>query len=57
MTKLYVIELETGKTIHEVDVAGKSPRQIEKVMSGMLRNMDTERFAVSEKPPPTNGSP
>lgn len=55
MKKLKVIELATGKTVHEVDVTGKTSRQIEKVMSGMLRNMDTDRFAVEEPLPKRSG--
>lgn len=47
---LEVVELATGEVIHTVPLTGdKSERFIEKVMMGMLRNMDTERFAVREK--------
>jgi hypothetical protein len=45
-----VIEIATGKVVHEVDVRDMSDRQIERVMSGMLINMDTERFHLKEVP-------
>lgn len=49
ITKLVVIERATNKRVHEVDVSSKAPSQAEKVMSGLLRNMDTDRFYVSEE--------
>ena len=49
-TRLEVVELTTGAVVHTVSVAGKSEPQIEKALMGMLRNMDTERFAVREAP-------
>lgn len=45
---LKVKELATGKVVSEVDVTGKSERMVERVMSGMLRNMDTDRFCVDD---------
>lgn len=47
-TKLRVIELATRKTVHEVDVSTKSEAAIERVMSGMLINMDTDRYCIEE---------
>ena len=49
-TALEVIELTTHTVVHTVSVAGKSEHHIEKVMLGMLRNMDTGRFTVREVP-------
>lgn len=46
-----VVELSTGKVIHRVDVTSKSERERERVLMGMLRNMDTDRYSVREPPP------
>lgn len=43
-----VIEIATGVVVHEVDVHDKSDRMIERVVSGMLRNLDTDRFVLKE---------
>lgn len=44
--KLYieVVERESGKVIHKVDVSDKSERQAERVMDGMDRNLNHEKF-------------
>lgn len=47
-SKLQVVELTTGKVVHEVDVSGKGESSIERVMSGMLINMDTDRYCIQE---------
>jgi hypothetical protein len=42
---LEVVSVKTGKVIHTVWVGSADP---EKVLRGMLRNMDRERFFVRE---------
>lgn len=43
-----VVETATGKVVREVDVHDKGQSAIEKVMLGMLRNMDTDRFHIDD---------
>jgi len=45
---LKVVEFETRKVVSEVDVTGQSRRIVEKVMLGMLRNMNTDRFFIDD---------
>lgn len=45
---LKVIETTTGKVVREIDVHDKKGAVLEKVLSGLLRNMDTGRFHVEE---------
>lgn len=45
---LKVVETATGKVVREVDVHDKGASAIEKVMLGMLRNMDTDRFHIDD---------
>lgn len=51
---LEVVELATGKVIHEVkvdnpDAPSRGQRKIDTVEDGMMRNMDLDRFSVREK--------
>jgi hypothetical protein len=46
--EMRVVESTTGKVVHRVDVSGKDDRHAEKVMSGMLRNMDTGTYHVED---------
>ena len=39
-----VVEYETDKVVHTVDVSDKSPRQAEKIQEGMDRNLNHEKF-------------
>lgn len=48
MANIYVRELSTDKVIHTVDVGNKPVDKIEKVMMGMLRNMDTDRYYIDD---------
>lgn len=48
MSAVQVIEWDTGEVVHTVDTTGKSERMVEKVMLGMLTNMDRDRFGVRE---------
>lgn len=47
-TALEVVEWATGEVVHTVNVAGKSERNVERILRGMLTNMDRERFGVRE---------
>ena len=46
---LVVRELETDREVDRVDVTGKSDRIADKVLMGMLINMDTDRYYVKEE--------
>jgi hypothetical protein len=39
-----VVEFETGKVVHKVDVSDKSECQADRVMDGMDRNLNHEKF-------------
>ena len=47
---IYVKEIGTGKIIHKVHVQDSNlyERRIEKVVAGMNRNMDIDRFFVDD---------
>lgn len=44
---LRVVRKSDGDVVHRVDVEGKSDREVEKVMRGMLRNM-SEDYRVED---------
>lgn len=47
--ELRIVDIETGEVVRRVPVTGdKTERQIEKVMSGMLHRIDTDRFRVED---------
>ena len=46
--ELQVVEIATKEIVKVVRVTGSSDRRIEKVMRGMLINMDTDRFFVRD---------
>lgn len=46
--ELLVRNLNTGEIVSRIDVSGKSPEQIERVMRGMLINMDKQRFVIDD---------
>lgn len=48
MSAVQVIEWESGEVVRTVDTTGKGERQIERIMRGMLTNMDRDRFGVRE---------
>lgn len=52
VSALEVVEIETSKVVHTVDVRGQSDRGIERIMRGMLINMDRDRFFVREAEAP-----
>ena len=45
---LRVREFNTDKIVSEIEVTGKSERQIERIEMGMLINMDTDRFCIDD---------
>lgn len=46
---LDVKDLRTGKIMKTIDVRGKSESTIERVLRGLLINMDTENYVVIER--------
>lgn len=49
VTALVVRDIKTREEVHRVDVAGRSERQIERTLMGMLMRVDTDRFFVDEE--------
>ena len=43
-----VIEIGTGKVVREIDVTGRGDRYIERLMAGLLKQMDTDKFCVDD---------
>ncbi len=43
-----VVEISTGEVVSRFPTNGKSERQLELVMRGLLRNMDTDKFFARE---------
>ena len=48
LRELRVVSIKTKEIVHRIDVSSKSNSQVEKVLSGMLRNMDTDRYFVED---------
>lgn len=46
--RLEVVEMDTDKVVHVVPLKATDDRYVERVMSGLLRNMDTDRYFVRE---------
>lgn len=46
--KLQVVDIETGEVVHELDVTGRGDRYVEKVMRGMLINMNRDKYFVDD---------
>ena len=46
--ELRIVNRETGEVVSTVDVTGRSERTIERVETGMLINMNTERFCIHD---------
>jgi hypothetical protein len=44
---LEVVEIESGNVVHTTN-ATKQAEFVDRVVAGMLRNMDTERFFIRE---------
>ena len=48
MANLYVKRLDTRETVSTIDLHGKTGRAAERVVSGLLRQMDTETYFVDD---------
>lgn len=46
---LHVRDLKTREIVGSVPLSNASPRYVERVMQGMLRNMDTNRFYIDDE--------
>ena len=46
--ELHVIQLASDGVIKKIDVTGRSDREVKKIMSGMLINMDTDHFRIDD---------
>ena len=55
MANLYVCRVGTQERVHTVDVHNKTGRAVEKVMLGMLRNMDTDNYYIDDSEIPQEG--
>lgn len=45
---LEVVDMTTRETVYRVDVTGRSEHAIERVLRGMLTNMNRERYFVRD---------
>lgn len=45
---LYVRRIDTDVAIHKVSISSVSENYVERVMSGMLRNMNTDEFYIDD---------
>lgn len=46
---LDVLDLQTQKIVHTVEVKDATDQKVERVMAGMLINMNTDRYCVLER--------
>lgn len=46
--RIEVREIATRALVREIALTHTSPRYVERVLSGLLRQMDTERFYAAE---------
>lgn len=46
--RIDVVELATGQVVRSFPLASAHERHVERVLAGLLRNLDTERFAARE---------
>lgn len=46
--KLLIKEITTGKIIKELDVSNKSERTIERIIRGLLHQMNTDKYYIDE---------
>jgi hypothetical protein len=46
--KLHVRDIETGKVVDSVEVSTTSSRHVEKVMRGMMINMNRDRYFIDD---------
>lgn len=48
VTALEIVEIATGEVVKSLPTNGKTERQIEICLRGLLRNMNTDKFYVRE---------
>ena len=48
MTKPYVKRLGSQETVDEIEVTNPSQRKIEKIMRGMLHQMNTDEYYIDD---------
>ena len=48
MAKIYVKEISTGEVVKEIEVGNPSERRAERIMRGMLINMNTDKYYVDD---------
>ncbi len=48
MANLYVKRIDTGETVRTIDLRGRKGDAAEKVVMGLLRNMDRETYFVDD---------
>lgn len=46
MTKIQVKTMGAGEVVHEVDITGRSEREVERIEMGMLRNMNLDGYYI-----------
>jgi hypothetical protein len=46
--RIDIIELATGRVVKSIPLRQTDERYVERVLMGLLRQMDTERFAARE---------
>jgi hypothetical protein len=46
--ELQIVHLESGEVVETIDVSDQSERDVERVLSGLLINMNTDEYAVNE---------
>lgn len=45
---LEIIEISSGEVVETMDVSGYTPRSVEKILSGLLHQMNTAEYFVKE---------
>lgn len=46
--ELRVVEITTGKIVHRVELSDPSDRYAERVMAGLMRNMNLDVYSVED---------
>ncbi len=46
--RIDVIELATSKVVRSIPLSNTQERYVQRVLAGLLRNMDTDRFVAEE---------
>jgi hypothetical protein len=49
MSKIVIRDINTNEIVREMDVSSKTPKQIEKIEMGLMRQIDAERFVFGEE--------